>query len=113
MEFEVTTVKSVSDMMRLIGYSAAPYHNDGEFSYIKKIGGNSYPRFHLYIKDRGNQRKMEDFIFSLHLDQKKPSYDMATQTGGYHKHSGEYEGPVIKAEAERIRHLLSNNNKDF
>ena len=41
-----------------------------------------------------------DYIFSLHLDQKKPVYQ------GAHAHSGEYFGPVIDEEAARIKSIL-------
>ena len=38
----------------------------------------------------------DKFIFSLHLDQKKPIYE------GTHAHNGEYFGPVVETEADRI-----------
>jgi len=81
--------------MRQIGYTPAYFQNAGEFSIVKKIAGNDYPRFHLYIKENGG-----GFIFNLHLDQKKPSYE------GLKGHSGEYEGEVVEEEAERIKNLL-------
>lgn len=96
MEFAIKNLnKSINDIMRQIGYTPAYFQNAGEFSIVKKIAGNDYPRFHLYIKENGG-----GFIFNLHLDQKKPSYE------GLKGHSGEYEGEVVEEEAERIKNLL-------
>ncbi len=83
--------------MRQIGYSPAFFQDPGEFSIIKRISRNDYPRFHLYIKQSGLNTN-----FSLHLDQKKPSYE--GQTG----HSGDYNEPVVENEAERIKNLLGS-----
>ncbi|OGZ64441.1 MAG: hypothetical protein A3A98_02995 [Candidatus Staskawiczbacteria bacterium RIFCSPLOWO2_01_FULL_40_39] len=99
MQFEIKNInKSINDLMRTIGYMPAYFQNDGEFSIIKKIGRNDYPRFHLYIVQNS-----QSFIFKLHLDQKKPSYEGSTG------HSGDYDGPVVESEAERIQQLLSQN----
>lgn len=97
MEFSIKhTDRSINDIMRLIGYQAAHFQKEGEFSIVRPFGRNGYPRFHLY-----GERKEEDFIiFKLYLDQKKPSYE--GQTG----HSGDYDGEVVTEEAERIERLL-------
>lgn len=106
MEFKITTNKSIDDIMRQIGYQPAYFQNDGEFSMVRKLTGNDYPRFHLYVKGaplrQGSEGQMngKSYIFSIHLDQKKPSYS------GSHKHSGEYEGEVVEGEMERIKDLL-------
>ena len=97
MQFEIKSLqKSVNDIMRQIGYAPAFFQKAGEFSIIKKIGRNDYPRFHAYIKQKG-----QDFNFSLHLDQKKPSYEGSTG------HSGDYDGSVVEGEAQRIQQLLN------
>ena len=96
MEFEVKNInKSINDLMRTIGYQPTYLQNDGEFSVVRKLTGNDYPRFHLYVKQRD-----KDFIFNLHLDQKKPSYEGSTG------HSGEYDGELVEGEAGRIKDLL-------
>ncbi len=77
--------------MRAIGYKPAFFQKEEEVSIVRQIGRNDYPRFHLYIKGS---------VFNLHIDQKKPSYE--GQTG----HSGDYDGPVVEVEAERIQQLL-------
>ena len=99
MQFTIKKLnKSISYIMRQTGYLPAYFQNEGEFSVVKKLTRNDYPRFHLYIIQTG-----ADFIFKLHLDQKKPSYEKS----GAHGHSGEYEGDVVETEAERIKSLLA------
>jgi hypothetical protein len=87
MKFEVSIEKeNVLGVMRKAGY--AP-HRD---SFVR---GSRYPRFHIYSKISGNSA-----LLNLHLDQKQPSY------AGTHAHSGEYDGPAVEAEAERIQKAL-------
>ena len=96
MEFTITNIKkSINDLMRTIGYQPAYFQKPGEISIVRQIGRNDYPRFHAYIIQHG-----QDFIFKLHLDQKKPSYEGSTG------HSGDYDGDVVEGEAERIKNLL-------
>jgi len=63
----------------------------GQVSYVRRLRGYQYPRFHIYI---------ENGFFNLHLDQKAPIYQ------GVAAHSGEYDGEVVEKEAERIKKLL-------
>lgn len=106
MEFQIKNInKSINDIMRLIGYQPAYFQKDGEFSIVRQMTRNDYPRFHLYIKPSSAKAseglvKANDYIFNLHLDQKKPSYEGSTG------HSGEYGGQVVEGEAERIKSLL-------
>lgn len=80
---------------RKIGYILLRTSPENEFNFIRQIHGNNYPRFHLYIIEDG-----EKYIFNLHLDQKKPSYE------GSRAHSGEHDGEAVEKEAERIKTLL-------
>ena len=84
-------------MGRILGYQLLG-SRDNEFNFVRPLEWGGYPRFHLYIKE-----EKERFIFNLHLDQKRPSYD------GSHAHSGEHEGPLLEAEAERIKKELGKN----
>ena len=114
MEFIIkNTQKSISDIMRQIGYMPAYFQKDGEFSMVRKIARNDYPRFHLYIKEVVSpvvRTTGLSYNFSLHLDQKKPSYFAYRSLGEgglkAHAHSGEYDGDVVEGEAERIRQIL-------
>jgi len=84
----------LTDPARLIkrcGY-AEIRERQGRVSYVRRLRGYRYPRFHVYIdKDE----------FRLHLDQKAPVYK------GVPAHSGEYEGEVLEKEAERIKQSLT------
>jgi hypothetical protein len=107
MEFQIKNLKkSINDIMRQIGYMPAFFQSEGEFSIVKKLGRNDYPRFHCYIVPAVAQSSGEakqngvDFTFKLHLDQKKPSYEGSTG------HNGDYDGPVIEGEVERIKSIL-------
>ena len=105
MEFIVKNAnETISNMARKIGYKPTENGEGSEYSLIKDLsGGYRYPRFHIYLKmdDEHNE-----YIFSLHIDQKQPSYEH----GKNHAHSGEYKGEVIEAEAERIKKVLANTS---
>ena len=125
MEFTIKNIKkSMNDLMRTIGYQPAYFQNEGEFSIVRPVGRNDYPRFHLYIKEKieetadvrppaGGRTSAKTYIFSLHLDQKKTSYPARNASRhsdaggeGWHAHSGEYDGEVVENEAERIKGVL-------
>lgn len=77
-------------LVKRCGY-AEMRNKDGEVSYVRRLRGYQYPRFHIYLEN--------DFI-NLHLDQKEPSYKGASA------HSGEYDGEVVEKEAERIKQII-------
>lgn len=96
-------IKDISDnivsVARNIGYLIIDTKDNGEYNLVRKLDYDNYPRFHAYLRVAGDR-----FIFSLHLDQKKPIYK------GTHAHNGEYEGIVVENEAERIKNLLESND---
>ena len=96
MEFEIKNIKeNITNVARKIGYLILEAKSPNEYNMVKKLTGNNYPRFHIYLRQRG------DYLdFNLHLDQKQPSYS------GSHAHSGEYEGPVVAEEMDRIKFFL-------
>jgi len=78
--------------LRKAGY--APYVNkEGEQSFVKRVEGHDFPRFHLYIKEEDDK----NLRCSLHLDQTKPSY-MGTKA-----HGGDYDSDVVMSEADRLK----------
>ncbi len=81
--------------MRLVGYKPIENTARGELNCVRPLGAD-YPRFHAYVKEENG-----NFIFNLHLDQKKPSYE------GSHAHSGEYEGENVNEERTRIESLAN------
>jgi hypothetical protein len=96
MDFTIENIKeNVVNVARAIGYLIIDTRENGEYNLVRKLTGENYPRFHVYLRQAGDR-----LVFSLHLDQKKPSY------AGSHAHSGEYDGPLIENEADRIKALL-------
>ncbi len=84
------------NIMRRIGYGE--YRSrEGEVSYMKRLHGTLYPRFHAYVEEKNGGLQI-----NLHLDQKQPSY------GGSHAHAGEYEGSTVEREMERLFGLIQN-----
>jgi excinuclease UvrABC nuclease subunit len=97
MDFTIKNLqKSIGEISREIGYFIID-NNGEQINMVRKLTGQNYPRFHAYVKQQA-----QNFIFSLHLDQKQPSY-----SGPQHAHSGEYFGPVVENEAERIKQSLA------
>ncbi len=96
MDFTIQNIKeNVVNVARAISYLIIDTNPNGEYNLVRKLTGQNYPRFHIYLRQQGDR-----LIFSLHLDQKKPSY------AGSHAHSGEYDGSLVQDEADRIRELL-------
>jgi hypothetical protein len=84
------------DLIRRAGYAEFRDPNTRETSYVRRLRGDFYPRWHAYLKTEG-----QNLVINLHLDQKQPSYH------GSHAHSGEYDGPTVEAEAQRIKSVLT------
>jgi len=82
-------------VLRRVGYTPFRDPKSGEDSFIRRLGTHFYPRFHLYVEVEGS-----GFRLNLHLDQKQASYE------GFRKHSGEYDGSTVEAEAERLYNAL-------
>ena len=89
---------NLRDVLRKCGYFGLADRFSGKISYVRRLSKSQhYPRFHLYIDE-----KDDSYQFNLHLDQKKVSYK------GQRAHSGEYDEPAVKVEAERIKSILNN-----
>lgn len=81
-----------SDMLlRRCGYGRI-VNRTGDVSFVRVMGRSGYPRFHAYVEGD----PVTEIRVNLHLDQKQPSYGEQTA------HSGEYEGPVVETEGQRI-----------
>lgn len=99
MDFVIKNIQeNIAGVARKIGYLIIDSREYEEYNMVRKLTYGNYPRFHIYLKQRG-----DSYIFNLHLDQKAPIYK------GVHAHSGEYEGPVVETEADRIKQLLIQN----
>lgn len=94
--------KKLKETMRQAGYRF-DYRDrkTGELSFSRKLfGGRKFPRFHIYIEDKGNH-----WLAKIHLDQKPHSYE------GKSAHLGEYEGPTLEREVERIKKVIDKQKK--
>ncbi|MFA6547841.1 MAG: hypothetical protein WCT11_02755 [Candidatus Magasanikbacteria bacterium] len=92
--FEREKIGDPERFIRRCGYGQHKTRN-GEVSYVKRVHGDWYPRFHVYILD-----EKDKIIFNLHLDQRQPVYEGVTA------HAGEYDGEVVEREAERIKKII-------
>ena len=90
---------NIKVFMNRLGYHQFFDRNSNQVSYMRRLRQLDYPRFHVYI-----EQKADGWQLNLHLDAKKPSYQ------GYHAHSGEYEGPLVEEEFERIRQSIEVNS---
>jgi len=88
--------ENVLTVLNRCGYHSFTDPNTGASSYTRRLSHDYYPRFHIYQKEHDGARYL-----SLHLDQKRPSY------AGSHAHSGEYDGPAVEQEANRILAAIS------
>jgi len=87
---------SVLNTMRRAGYHFDRQDSStGDDSYISRISGASYPRFHVYVRS-----DKKGVVLRLHLDQKRPSYS------GSHAHNAEYDGEVVERECARLKQLF-------
>ena len=78
------------NILRRLGY-AEQRTRRGQISFTKRAGSGRFPRYHAYVEDRNGGMQV-----NLHLDQKEASYS------GTSAHGGEYEGPLVKREMQRI-----------
>lgn len=97
MKFKINSnlVDNYKVFIRRAGYALIFDRRRGVESFVRRLGSGHYPRLHLYIDEAGS-----DLIFSLHLDQKKASYE------GYHMHNAEYDNEIVEDEINRLKSLL-------
>ncbi len=89
--------ENIVNSMRKAGYLCLGRGKDeSELSFVRRIRGDSYPRFHVIIRSDKGKR----IVFNIHLDQKKAVYDGSTA------HQGDYDSPIIEEEIERIKKLI-------
>jgi len=99
MKFKVEKPKDNSwNLLRQAGYSQHPDRRHG-ISYFRSLQGGLYPRFHIYIDAESAGEYID---FSIHLDQKKPSYE------GSRAHGGDYDSEMVQKEVERLREVFQH-----
>ncbi|PKM91283.1 hypothetical protein CVU82_01640 [Candidatus Falkowbacteria bacterium HGW-Falkowbacteria-1] len=100
MKFLVVASKyeDLKNVTRHFGYAAIFDKRSGQESFVRRLGDGYYPRFHLYLEEKG-----ANVAFSLHLDQKKASYQ------DQHMHSAEYDGDLVENEINDLKTFVANN----
>ncbi len=81
--------------LRTAGYTYIESRHTGQGSFVRKLGNNFYPRFHIYVEESD-----DSIVINLHLDQKQASYE------GTSAHSGEYDGELVEQEIKRLRGFI-------
>jgi len=84
-------------LIRRAGYSEHYDNRSRQTSYARRLGTGIFPKFHVYLAEQAGGVEV-----SIHIDQKQPSYGVG------HMHSGDYDGPLIERELERIKRSFEN-----
>lgn len=87
--------QNINNITRDCGYLYIVDRKTNKDSYIRKLTNDHYPRFHLYLKEVG-----DEIIFDLHLDQTSSRYNNQTA------HNADYDSPEVKNELIRIYQVL-------
>lgn len=93
MKFKIVNnlIYSPDNILRNCGYFSIFDQKTQKKSFVRKLSGNRYPRFHLYLKEDDRE-----VVFDLHLDQSKKVYS------GSKAHNADYDSPEVKGELVRI-----------
>jgi|GEM_PF-759883 hypothetical protein len=86
---------NIERFLRTLGWAQIYDRRGDKYSYVKRLTRDFYPRLHLYVKEYP-----DNYVFDLHLDQKKASYE------GHSAHSGEYEGEMVSNALKTIKSAL-------
>ncbi len=78
------------NILRRLGYGEQQ-NREGQVSFNRRFTNAPYPKYHAYVEDRNGGLQV-----NLHVDQKAATYESA------HAHSGEYDGPLLARELDRI-----------
>ena len=94
--FEHVQSASVHQLLRKAGYSPIRDFKTKKESYVRTLGAQHYPRFHIYVLNT----TQDSFKINLHLDMKQTSYE------GQARHGGEYDSEQVHNEAARIQSIF-------
>ncbi len=87
-------------LLRRAGYAYIRDKRNNQDSFVRRLGGNFYPRFHCYVFEQGGK-----ITFNLHLDQRPTRYE------GQRAHAGEYDSPVVEEEIERLQKIIEKQTE--
>lgn len=88
--------KSIKEVMSTIGYTLHSHYWD-DFSMVRRVGENEYPRFHLHVIMINGGSVGHKFV--LHIDKRKMLGDSCALFGRRH-------GEELKEEIKRIKRLI-------
>ena len=83
--------------MRRLGYGELTAWKSGQISYSRRLGEGEFPRLHAYVEKQG-----DELLVNLHLDPRAATYGEGTA------HGGEYSGPDVESESERIKEFIAS-----
>ena len=90
--------ENIASLLRRAGYRFLGRDDEKkEMAFVRFLGLDGYPRFHIYIKSSEPSQKI---FLNLHLDQRRPVYK------GAPAHCADYEGLAVEEEMERIKQFL-------
>lgn len=78
------------NILRRLGYGEQQ-NSQGQISFNRRFSNAPFPKYHAYVEDKNGGLQV-----NLHIDQKAASYDDSRA------HNGEYEGPLVEQEMQRI-----------
>jgi hypothetical protein len=76
--------------MRQVGYGEKQGRR-GQTSFTRRLQSGRFPRYHAYVEETNGGLQI-----NLHLDQQAGSHE------GQTAHKGEYSGPLVAQELDRI-----------
>jgi len=89
--------KNSYSVLREAGYIPIFDRQSGKESYVLKIRGDRYPRFHLYVQEETSA----GVTWHVHMDQKEHGWSDS-------RHDTQYDTAEVKEEAERLRRWLTH-----
>lgn len=84
-------------ILREAGYIPIFDRQSGKESYVLKIRGDRYPRFHLYIQEEN----ASGIKWHVHIDQKEHGWSDS-------RHDTKYDTAEVQDEADRLRRWLNH-----
>lgn len=92
--------KNSYTILREVGYVPIHDRRSGKQSYVYRLTGNRYPRFHIYV-----QQETDDSLkLHLHLDHREHGW-------GQRLHDTEYDSEAVRSETDRLKRWLLHFTK--
>ena len=92
--------KNSYTILRDAGYIPIYDRQSGKDSFVLKIHGDRYPRFHLYVEDES----ASGVKWHVHLDHKEHGWSER-------RHDTDYDSAEVAEEANRLRRWLQHHTQ--